>query len=240
MTSGYPTARLVAPSVIEHLAGHRAAAASRGFHTFGPEPDTDAVETLVAASFWASLQREEGRDPKISLAWLPPEQARKAMLFERPIALDAHALAKLAPAVERPGIHLGVWMDGDRPRVWGARGVVPTLTFVLEVTGPGQLVLKYRRGDELDKYGTIAVLEGERVQVVDEAGASLPDCPDLLANLLGFEAPAFSVGSNVLIQLAISMRAHGRGGSLIVVPHGSTAWRESTAQPIPHAASSHT
>lgn len=235
MTSGYPTARLVAPSVVEHLAMHRAQAAARGFRTFGTEPDAHDVERLIAAAFWASLQREEGRDPKISLAWLPPEQARKAMLFERSIGLDAHALAKLAPAVERPGIHLGVWMDGGEPRVWGATGAVPTLTFVLEVVAPGLLVLKYRRGDELDKYGTIAVLEGERAQVIDEAGASLPDCPDLLANLLGFEAPALSVGTNVLVQLAISMRTHRRGGSLIVVPHGTTAWRESTAQPIPYA-----
>lgn len=235
MTTGYPTARLVAPNVVEHLAGHRAAAVTGGFHTFGPEPDAQAVETLIAAAFWASLQREEGHDPKISLAWLPPSQARKAMLFERSIGLDAHALAKLAPAVERPGIHLGVWLEDGVPRVWGAMGAVPTLTFVLEVAGPGLLVLKYRRGDELDKYGTIAVLEGERAKLIDEAGASLPDCPDLLSNLLGFDTMAVSVGTNVLVQLAISMRAHRRGGSLIVVPSESMAWRESTAQPIPYA-----
>jgi hypothetical protein len=235
MTSGYPTARLVAPTVVEHLAGHRAAVAARGYRTFGPEPDAEAVEQLIAAGFWASLQREEGRDPRISLAWLPPEQAKKAMLFERSLTLEPHTLAKLAPAVERPGIHLGVWMDGGELRVWGAMGAVPTLTFVLEVMAPGQLVLKYRRGDELDKYGTIAVLEGDRAQIIDEAGASLPDCPDLLVNLLGFETAGMSVGTNVLVQLAISMRAHRRGGSLIVVPHESTAWRESTAQPILYA-----
>jgi hypothetical protein len=235
MTSGYPTARLVAPTVVEHLAGHRAAVAARGFRTLGPAPDADAVEQLIAAGFWASLQREEGRDPQISLAWLPPEQAKKAMLFERPLTLEPHALAKLAPAVERPGIHLGVWMEDGELRVWGAMGAVPTLTFVLEVMAPGQLVLKYRRGDELDKYGTIAVLEGDRAQIIDEAGASLPDCPDLLVNLLGFESAGMSVGTNVLVQLAISMRSHRRGGSLIVVPHESTAWRESTAQPIVYA-----
>ena len=235
MTSGYPTARLVAPTVVEHLAGHRAAVAARGFRTLGPAPDAEAVEQLIAAGFWASLQREEGRDPQISLAWLPPDQAKKAMLFERSLTLEPHALAKLAPAVERPGIHLGVWMEDGELRVWGAMGAVPTLTFVLEVMAPGQLVLKYRRGDELDKYGTIAVLEGDRAQIIDEAGASLPDCPDLLVNLLGFESAGMSVGTNVLVQLAISMRSHRRGGSLIVVPHESTAWRESTAQPISYA-----
>ena len=64
--------------------------------------------------------------------------------------------------------------------------------------------------------------------------SSLPDCPPLLTSLLGFDAPA--LGSrrrlgNVLVQLAVSMRAHGRGGSLLVVPAGSDAWRESIVRP---------
>jgi hypothetical protein len=46
----------------------------------------------------------------------------------------------------------------------------------------------------------------------------------------------------VLVQLAVSMRAHGRGGSLLVVPaagpHGEhEAWRESIVSPIPYAVS---
>jgi len=68
---------------------------------------------------------------------------------------------------------------------------------------------------------------------VDEMASSLPDCPPLLDSLLGFESPASWIGSvNVLVQLAVSMRAHGRGGSLLVVPHGSTRWRESLVQPV--------
>ena len=40
---------------------------------------------------------------------------------------------------------------------------------------------------------------------------------------------------NVLVQLAVSMRAHGRGGSLLVVPAGADAWRESIVRPISYA-----
>jgi len=40
---------------------------------------------------------------------------------------------------------------------------------------------------------------------------------------------------NVLVQLAVSMRAHGRGGLLLVVPAGSDAWQESIVRPIPYA-----
>jgi hypothetical protein len=36
----------------------------------------------------------------------------------------------------------------------------------------------------------------------------------------------------VLVQLAASMRAHGHGGILLVVPTGDNSWRDSIAQPI--------
>ncbi len=235
MEPGYPAARAVAPTVAEHLDAHLSAARESGYTDFAPQPDVEQIETLIDGAFWASLQREEGHAPRISLAFIPPEVTGHAMRFERWLPMTPHSLAKLAPAVERPGIHLGVWPDGDGLRVWGTTRSVPNQTFVLEVVEPGLVVLKYRRGDELDKYGTIAVLRGDRVQVVDEKGASLPDCPQLLASLLGFEAPLPAIGStNVLIQLAVSMRAHGRGGSLLVVPEGSDEWRESVSHPIPY------
>jgi hypothetical protein len=40
---------------------------------------------------------------------------------------------------------------------------------------------------------------------------------------------------NVLLQLAVSIRAHGRGGTLLVVPVGSDAWTESILQPITYS-----
>jgi hypothetical protein len=236
MQTGYPAARAVAPTVAEHLASHLAAARERGFVDVAPQPDVETIAALVDLAFWASLQREEGRAPKISLAYVPPAEGSLAMVFERALAADPRGLAKVAPAVERPGIHLGAWPDEHGTlRVWGTTRSIPVLAFVIEVVEPGLLVLKQRRGDEHDKFGTIAVLEGDRVQVVDEAGASLPDCPDLLTRLLGFEVPDPVDGSvNVLIQLAVSMRAHRRGGSLLVVPADAHGWRESAAHPIPY------
>jgi hypothetical protein len=191
----------------------------------------------VDAAFWASLRREEGYRPKISLAFLSPEQAASALTFERPLSLDPVALSRLAPAVERPGIHLGVWRDSTGLYVWGTTRDVPRLCFVLEVVDPGLLVIKYRRGRETGKYVNVVVLEGDRVKVVDERGTSLPDCPALLQTLLGFgRADSASESINILLQLAASMRVHGRGGSLLVVPQGSDAWRESIVRPVTYAA----
>ena len=68
MTTGsYRPARSVAATVEQHFRRH-----SRGGT---PVPDARAVEQIVDAGFWASLRREEGRGPKISLAYLPPTAA---------------------------------------------------------------------------------------------------------------------------------------------------------------------
>ena len=94
-------------------------------------------------------------------------------------------------------------------------------------------MIKHHRGDALAKYVNVAVLQGDQIKVIDEHASSLPDCPELLASLLGFDSPASWAGSvNVLVQLAVSMRAHRRGGLLLLVPTGTDTWRQSIVQPM--------
>ena len=235
----YPAARVVAKSVEVYFSGHLVTARKRNpQQKLATVPDAGAVEAIINTTFWASLRKEEGYSPKISLAFLTPEQAGEPLTFEHQLPLTPAVLARLAPAVERPGIHLGVWRDGDQLRVWGTTRTIPKLCFVLEVIEPGLLVVKYRRGQETGKYGNVVVLKGDEIKMVDEQGTSLPDCPELVTALLGFGAPGSSADSlNVLVQLAASMRAHGRGGSLLVVPQGSDSWRESILQHVPYAVS---
>jgi hypothetical protein len=231
----YPAARAVAATVQAHFAQHFAAARQQGQQELAPEPDSLVIEAIIDTAFWASLRREEGYFPKISLAFLPPEQAGQPLTFERRLPLTPFALSRLAPAVERPGIHLGVWRATDELCVWGTTRTIPRLCFVLEVIEPGLLVVKYRRGQDTGKFVNVVVLKGDQIKVVDEQGTSLPDCPALLTTLLGFGSPDSRLDSvNVLVQLAASMRAHGRGGSLLIVPQGSEAWRESIVWPVPY------
>jgi hypothetical protein len=232
----YGGARAAAPRVAEHFAKHIAAARRDVKKTVAFAPDAPTLEAIIDAAFWASLRREEGYNPTISLAYLPPEQAGRPVLFERPISLAPASLAKVAPAVERAGIHLGVWERQGELSVWGTTTTLPVSCFVLEVNAPGLLVVKHNRGEESGKYVNVAVLEGDHLKMIDERASSLPDCPPLLASLLGFEAPASWAHSlNVLVQLAASMREHKRGGALLVVPSGSEAWRASIVQPILYA-----
>jgi hypothetical protein len=233
----YHAARSVAATVEEHFLRHLAEARDRGERELAHPPTMRAIEMIIDATFWASFRPEEGRFPKISLAFLPPEQARQPLMFEHRLPLTTANLTKLAPAVERPGIHLGVWHDDkseqDELYVWGATRAIPSLGFVLEDVEPGLLVIKHRRADGFGKFANVAVLKGEQVKIVDEQGTSLPDCPDLLKSLRAFTSPAtWQTSVNGLVQLAASMRAHGHGGILLVVPDGSEQWRESIVHPI--------
>jgi hypothetical protein len=238
----YPAARFVAPKVVAHFARHSQEAIERDDRPSAPLPDAEVVEAIIDAAFWASLRREESYIPKISLAYVPPDTAPHPLLFERPLPLSPAALVKIAPAVERAGIHLGVWRDPasgtDALWVWGTIRAIPSLSIVVEVAAPGLLVVKHHRG-EVGKFVNIAVLEGDRVKVIDERASSLPDCPPLLTSLLGFDSPASWVGGgdsvNILVQIAVSMRAHGRGGVLLLVGSGSDAWQDSIVRPLPYA-----
>jgi len=234
----YQAARTVAATIEEHFARHLTEAHQLGEADLAPAPPAPFIEAIIDTAFWASLQREEGQPPKVSLAFFPPEQISQPLLFEQRLPLNPGILTKLAPAVERPGIHLGVWHEEDKLYVWGATRVIPDLCFVVDVPEPGLLVIKHRRIGGFGKFANVAVLKGDQVKLVDEQSTSLPDCPALLSTLLGFASPvSWSDPTNVLVQMAVSMRAHGRGGSLLIVPAGTQGWRKSIIQPVRYAVS---
>lgn len=236
--SSYPAARAVSAPLEAHFARHFSEARRQGRQELATRPEAQTIETIIDAAFWASLRREEGYSPKISLAYISPEQAGQPLMFENPLPLTAANLSKLAPAVERPGIHLGVWRYQDRLCVWGTTRTIPVLCFVLEVIEPGLLVVKYRPNQDSGKFVNVVVLKGDQIKEVDEKGTNLPDCPMLVSSLLRFGLlTTHDESVNVLVQLASSMRAHGRGGSLLVVPQGMDAWRESIVWPAPYSVS---
>jgi hypothetical protein len=229
----YLAARVVAPMIETHFARHRAAARPRDVAHLAPPPDVQWVETIIDVAFWASLRREEGYSPKISLALLPPDQATQPVVFAHKRRLMPYNLLKLAPAVEQPGIHLGVWYDDDGLYVWGTAIGIPPLCFVLEVIEPGLLVVKHRRADGFGKFVNVAILRGDQLQLVDADNAAVSDCPALQA-FLPDQVLATEMGEtdNVLVELASAMRAHGRGGLVLIVPPDSQEWQASIVQPM--------
>jgi hypothetical protein len=138
--------------------------------------------------------------------------------------------------VERPGIHLGVWRENGGLSVWGTTRAIPSLCFVLEVLGPGLLVVKRRVREDSAKFQNVAVFHGEQVKLLARQAADLSGLHPLLAAMLA-PRPGDDADEpdDLLIRLAVSMRAHKRGGTLLVVPAGSDSWRESIVRPIAYA-----
>ncbi|WP_299762268.1 putative sensor domain DACNV-containing protein [uncultured Pontibacter sp.] len=229
----YQAAQIVAPKVEAHFRNQLTAALESGAEGLAPAPARHTIEAILDAAFWASLRREEGHAPKISLAFLPPDRVTQPLQFEHSLPLSPESLIKIAPGVEQPGIHLGVWVDKNELCVWGTTRWIPSYCFVVNVPEPGLLVIKHRRADGYGKFANVAVLKGDQIKLVDESSASLPNCPQLLTSLLGFSAPVTM--ANVHIQLAVSMRTHGRGGTLLLVPAGTSDWQTSIVTPITYA-----
>src|SRR5581483_11512522 len=168
--------RSVSAGVLAYFGQHHAELREEGSPAVAAPPDRETVEAVIDAAFWASLRREEGYIPKISLAFLPPEQTTHPLVFERPLPLDPGILTRVAPAVERPGIHLGVWREGEELTVWGIARALPPLCFVVEVAAPGLLVIKHHTGDPSGKFVNVAVLEGDQIKMIDGQASGLADC----------------------------------------------------------------
>lgn len=233
MTPSYPAARIVAKRLVARIAASTTAYKNA---TDAPRPDARTIEEIITTAFWASLRREEGHAPRISIAFLPPEQSARPLQFNPRVRLDPSLLARLAPAVENPGIHIGVWWyEGDLD-AWGVTGSVPTWCFILEVVGPGLLVVKYRRDDPSTKFANVAVLEGADVKFIEQQPSAMSEAPAALGSLLEFySSGGRNESDNILVKMAIAMRAHGRGGSLLVVPKNTDQWLNSIVQPITYS-----
>ncbi len=234
--STYQAARAIARTVETHFRHHhQITSLDNGIIRAAP-PTATIIETLLDTTFWASLRREEGFVPKISIAFLSPDQTSEPMVFGEKIPFTPYRLTKLAPAVERPGIHLGVWIEDGQLYIWGTTRIIPALCFVVEVVEPGVLVIKHKRRDGYGKFVNVAVMSGEQVKIIDEGSTRLPDCPSLIHSMIGYTAPFhFTDSVNILVLLAVSMRAHGRGGILLVVPSEEHTWQDSILHPISYA-----
>lgn len=196
-------------------------------------PKAVFIESMIDAAFWASLRTEEARSPKISLAFLSPEQAEQPLLFGNKLRLTPRNLTKLAPGIEGAGIHLGIWYDDHGLFIWGTTLHIPNFCFVLDVSEPALLVIKHRRLCGFGKFTNVAILKGDEIKIINENSAFLPDSPQILNYLLGLNTNIKRTETvNVMIQLAVGMRSHKRGGIVLIVPKSNNNWKKSIIHPI--------
>jgi hypothetical protein len=227
--SRYQAAKNLSSTISEYFQKQIDTALKAGGKNLAPVPAAHLVENLIDTAFWASLRREEGNSPKISLAFLSPDHAGKIILFKERILFTPDSLTKLSLGVERPGVHLGVWFEGTDLFIWGTTTKIPDLCFVLDLSEPGLLVIKYRRLNGYGKFANVAVLSGDQVKIVNVESTTTLSYPDILKMLLGHSK---DLTLNMLVQLAVSMRSHKHGGTLLVVPQYNTSWKTSILHPI--------
>lgn len=232
-TTTYQAANIASPFIDTHFKDLIDDAQRKGEVDLAKAPSQQIIEDIINAAFWASLRKEEGISPKISIAYLSPEQAEDPLLFGAKLPLSVNVLTKLAPGVERAGIHLGVWEENGLLYIWGTTLKIPNYCFVLDVSEPGLIVVKHRRLQGFGKYTNVAVLKGDEIKIIDKDCGTLKECPAIVTALLDIDAPCtYNDGVNVLIQMAVSMRSHHHGGLLLVVPPKSSDWKRSIVHPL--------
>ena len=210
MFPAYPAAQEVVRSIHPHYARHLAA---------------DRPHRLGDRAHLLQHERAHLGDDRRDDA---PEQSVNPLLFGRALPLVPEALTRVAPAVERAGIHLGVWSKAEELSVWGTTRSLPPYCFVLEVVAPAVLVLKHSPGEDSGKFGNVAVIEGDKIKILAQHSGTPHHYPDQLNALLEIGSTAEpNSAANVFPEFAVSMRAHGRGGALMIVPDNSTDWRDS-------------
>jgi hypothetical protein len=230
-----PPVRVVARKAHKYFIRHRQQIRETSLEPLASVASAETIETLIGEAFRASLRREETYMPRLSLAMLAPEEAVQPLVFEEALPLTPASLARVSPAVARSGLHVAVWNLHDELHAWGIVRSIPIACGVIEIAAPGLLVIKHRPGEPSRKFVNVAVIEGDQIRIVDEGASATAACPPLVSSLLGCDRAPRLDFVDVLVELAVSMRAHGRGGTLLVVPSDSDLWRESIVHPMAHA-----
>ena len=107
--STYKAASAVAAIAERHFSSLLEEALHGGEKDLAAAPTAGQIEMMLDTAFWASLRREEGNSPKISLAFLSPDQAGYPLCFESRLAFNAGVLLNLVP--EKNGL-VFIWGYG--------------------------------------------------------------------------------------------------------------------------------
>lgn len=232
---GRVVAKNAARKVHEYFIRHWQKIRETSRDTLASIASAEGIEAVIDAAFRVSLRREEGYMPRLSFAILAPEDAVRPLVFEEALPLIPGSLARVSPAVARSRLHVAVWNLGDELHVWGTVRSIPLSCCVIEVVAPGLLVIKHGPSEQSRKFVNVAVLEGDQIKVVDDRASSIAGRVPLVSAVLGCDSTPRLESPDVLRELAVSMRAHGHGGTLLVVPGDSDRWRESIVHPMSYA-----
>ncbi len=189
----------------------------------------EQLAQLIDTAYWASQTIEEGHQVKFSVVVKEYEDSGNVFRFENPITLNLKNLVKLGSALDGSFSDICVCPDSNGSlKIWGLRIRTPnhlTTDLWIQVLGPGSLLI-------LCHGRSIAALIGNQAVFVDPTGLFRAIIPKITSNS---KEPAFDSTTlfrfHTLLYITQAMRAHERGGTLLVVPAGDS-WQRSIGQPV--------
>ena len=195
----------------------------------GNAPTSEHLAQIIEVAYWASFATEEGNSVTASLILRQSEHTSDTFHFDAPLEFSPKTLVKLGPALENPKADIGVWPDADGTlKIWGFTSASFELIkpdFWVQILGPSRILILYSGRSIAAVTGNQAVFINPKTCMQSmmpkiSAQAKLNDIK--LLNLLRY---------NAILKIAQQMRAHGRGGTILVVPETKN-WMHSIKAPI--------
>lgn len=195
----------------------------------GNIPTREQLAKLIEVAYWASFATEEGNLVTASLIFNPVKVTPDTFRFDIPLELTAKTLVKLGPALENPKSDIGIWPDDTGElKIWGFTSTpyeAIKADFWVQVLGPGRILILYSGRSIAAVTGNAAVFLDHKIvmQSLMPVIAAQEKADDILIiNLLRY---------NAILKIAQQMRAHGRGGTILIVPENQN-WVQSIKAPI--------
>jgi hypothetical protein len=189
----------------------------------------EQLEKIIDTAYWASQAIEEGNQIRISIVFRDREPSANIFCFDNGVPLNPRNLIKLGSALESTFSDICTCPTRDgQIEIWGLRMRSPshlTKNLWIQVLGPGHvLIICYGR--------IIAALIGNQAVFVDPSNFFRTIIPKIFAHgTKSISDPLKVHRFNTLLYIAQAMRAHERGGTLLIVPEGNV-WKKSIGNPV--------
>jgi len=180
--------------------------------------DSGQLSQLCTACFWASMEREERREVRGTLAICTPHSSLLARYLTHEVPVTVPNLVSLLTA--SPRAPLAVHGGAAGLHIWGMLDAAPEELILLRITGNGTLQAS-QSGNVLALYqkGTVSTPEAGDVKSLGHLMARTLDKKHFL-----------EIQSDIptrIIRMVTTMIHHGHGGTLVIVDPTDQSWIDS-------------
>jgi hypothetical protein len=179
--------------------------------------DPQQISTIANVLFWASIRVEEGRPVHGLICVASPDESPFALAFASPVDVSIDSVVQFMTAAPHSALAVHTGASGAA-EIWGLVDRPPRHALQLRIARPGTVVASVHTQ-------VVAVMHDGQVSVPKEA--SDLSWMSFVARAFGTELP-LSVRLQKaarLLRIVAAMLKHGHGGTLVVVPSASAAWR---------------